>query len=71
MPGVTGSQLAHQLREEFAPGELTLVAVTGHDKDNPRVLDGHFDQHLLKPVSVENVVALLNAVDAGTDTPSQ
>jgi signal transduction histidine kinase/CheY-like chemotaxis protein len=71
MPGVTGSQLAHQLRAEFAPGELTLVAVSGHDKHHARVVDGHFDQHLLKPVTVESIVALLNAMDASADTPSQ
>jgi len=71
MPEINGSQLAHQLRAAFAPGELTLVAVTGHDKDNPRVQDGRFDHHLLKPVTVESLVALLNAVDAATGNPSQ
>jgi CheY-like chemotaxis protein len=71
MPGATGSELAHQLRAEFALGELTLVAVTGHDSHDARVVEGGFDQHLLKPVTVENVVALLNGVDASPDNPSQ
>jgi len=71
MPGVSGADLARSLRAEFPPGELTIVAVTGHDKDHARVMGGQFDQHLLKPVTVENVVSLLNAMDAGTVNPSQ
>jgi len=71
MPGVTGSELANQLRAEFAPGELRLVAVTGHDKHDARVAEGQFDQHLLKPVTVAGVVAVLKAASAGTDTPSK
>jgi CheY-like chemotaxis protein/anti-sigma regulatory factor (Ser/Thr protein kinase) len=69
MPGVTGSELAHQLRAELPPGSLTLVAVTGHDRHDARVVHGKFDQHLLKPVTVASVVAVLDAA-AGTDTPS-
>jgi hypothetical protein len=33
-------------------------------------LEGRFDQHLLKPVTVASVVAVLNAAAAGTDAKS-
>ena len=42
--------------------------MTSHDA---RVVEGRFDQHLLKPVTVASVVAVLNAAAAGTDTPSK
>jgi CheY-like chemotaxis protein len=61
MPGVTGAELTRQLRAEFARGELTLVAVTGHDRQHAFVQDGLFDHHLLKPATTGSVVAILNA----------
>ena len=70
MSGVTGSELANQLRAEFPRGELILVAVTGHDRHDARVVEGRFDQHLLKPVTVASVVAVLNAAAAGMDAKS-
>jgi CheY-like chemotaxis protein len=61
MPDVGGSELASRLREEFPASELTLVAVTGRDRNDARVRDGGFDQHLLKPVMLESLVAVLNS----------
>ena len=65
MPGVTGAELTHSLREDFKPAELTLVAVTGHDRNHEGVRDGRFDQHLLKPVALDDVIDILNAAVGG------
>jgi CheY-like chemotaxis protein len=59
MPDVPGSELANWLRQEFEPGELTIVAVTGHERKHDRVREGAFDRHLLKPASVDAVAAVL------------
>jgi CheY-like chemotaxis protein/anti-sigma regulatory factor (Ser/Thr protein kinase) len=71
MPGVNGSDLTHLLREEFGPGELLLVAVTGHNKDHALVKDGRFDRHLLKPLTIESVVSVLDSVPPDEDADEQ
>jgi CheY-like chemotaxis protein/two-component sensor histidine kinase len=62
MPGTSGSELAVQLRHEFDGASLAIVAVTGHGRHNERVRGGPFDQHLLKPVTLESVAALLDGI---------
>ena len=64
-PGVTGAELTHSLRKDFAPAELRLVGVTGHDRNHEGVRDGRFDQHLLKPVALDDVIDILNAAVGG------
>ena len=68
MPGASGAELTHRLREEFPQGELTLVAVTGHEKHHAGVLVGQFDHHVLKPIAVERIIAVLNAAHDGSST---
>jgi DNA-binding response OmpR family regulator len=53
MPGMDGYELARLLREQFP--ELRLVAVTGFGRTSDRVLsrDAGFDEHLMKPVTLE------------------
>jgi signal transduction histidine kinase/ActR/RegA family two-component response regulator len=67
MPGADGYQVARQIRQ--APGlqATTLIALTGWGKaeDSRRSLQAGFDYHLVKPVDVEAVQALL------TSLPSQ
>jgi two-component system, chemotaxis family, CheB/CheR fusion protein len=67
MPGRSGSALASDLRQEFPANELTLVAVTGHDRRHPDVVGGDFDHHLLKPVTEDDLIALLNGLHSGRE----
>jgi CheY-like chemotaxis protein len=62
MPGMSGLETARRLRQTLSSASVTLVAVTGHDKTHGAVQGGEFDHHLLKPVTREAVVALLNAL---------
>jgi CheY-like chemotaxis protein len=67
MPGMSGTDLAQRLRQAIPANELTLVAITGHDRDHAGVQAGPFDHHLLKPVTEESLATLLNAMPVDTE----
>ncbi len=52
MPGMTGYELAKQLRTEYTSRPLTLVAMTGYGQasDREKALAAGFDEHMVKPV---------------------
>ena len=62
MPGMSGAEVAKRLREMWPVEALTLVAVSGHDKAHLSVRNGAFDHYLLKPVTKQDVVTLLNSL---------
>jgi CheY-like chemotaxis protein len=64
LPGMSGYELAQQLRAIPALAHMRLVAVTGHGSDAHRVKAraAGFDEHLLKPVDLQAVDAVLAAV---------
>jgi CheY-like chemotaxis protein len=51
LPGLDGYTVARRLRQEFAPGRLTLVAMTGYnlEEDRQKSKNAGFDHHLAKP----------------------
>ncbi len=59
-----GYELARQVRAEPTLESTFLVAVTGfgQEDDHRRALAAGFDRHLIKPVAVEQLVQLLNAL---------
>jgi CheY-like chemotaxis protein len=61
MPGMNGYELAARLREEPAWRGAALVALTGYgqERDKQRAREAGFDQHLVKPVSVDALRRLL------------
>jgi CheY-like chemotaxis protein len=65
LPVLDGYELAERLRELLAGRALRLVAVTGYgqetDKDRSRAAG--FDAHLVKPIDVRSLVALLDGGD--------
>jgi two-component system CheB/CheR fusion protein len=64
MPGMSGAEVAQRLRQEFPSTELTLVALSGYPRDHPGFQDTQFQHHLLKPVTMETIVTLLNSLPA-------
>jgi CheY-like chemotaxis protein/two-component sensor histidine kinase len=66
MPGMTGYDLARQVRRDPSLSKVRLVALTGYgrDEDRARVLEAGFDQHVTKPVADAKLRDLLDGVAA-------
>ena len=60
LPELDGYEVARRLRESHPDDPLLLVAITGYgqDADRKRSAQAGFDRHLVKPVSVADVLAL-------------
>jgi signal transduction histidine kinase/CheY-like chemotaxis protein len=64
LPEIDGNQLARQLRAQSETATATLIAVTGYgqEKDRRNSLESGFDEHLVKPLDIDRLEALLTAV---------
>ena len=62
MPGMSGGQVARELRQRFSPAELTLVALSGHARSHPAAHEAAFDYYLMKPADAEDVADLLKSL---------
>ena len=64
LPGLTGYEVARQLRQEPALKNTVLVAVTGYgrESDRQRSRNAGFSYHLVKPAGVSEVEEILSAV---------
>jgi PAS domain S-box-containing protein len=60
LPVLDGYQLAARLREQQGQGGCRMFALTGYgqDSDRERCAAAGFEQHLVKPISVEQLVGL-------------
>ncbi|HXI37246.1 MAG TPA: ATP-binding protein [Burkholderiales bacterium] len=61
LPDLSGYELARRLRESPETAQLRLVALTGYggEQDRRLALEAGFDQHLVKPVELEELQRLL------------
>lgn len=61
MPGLSGHEVAQQIRRAAWGVHITLIAVTGwgQEEDRRRALRAGFDHHLTKPVDPETLQQLL------------
>jgi CheY-like chemotaxis protein len=61
LPGLNGYDLARALRQMPALARTVMVAVTGwgQQKDRDLAFEAGFEEHLVKPVSVEQILAIL------------
>jgi CheY-like chemotaxis protein len=69
LPGMTGYELAREIRGDETLRALPLVAVTGYGQpgDRRRTSEAGFDAHLTKPVALEQIGSVLRllTVDDG------
>lgn len=63
MPGMSGYELAGYLRKRPEGAGTVLVAITGwgQEKDRQQSRAAGFDHHLVKPVELEQILALLES----------
>jgi PAS domain S-box-containing protein len=63
LPGIDGYEVARTLRDRPESADLLLVAVTGwgQDQDRRRTAQAGFDHHLVKPVELDAIRAILDS----------
>jgi signal transduction histidine kinase/ActR/RegA family two-component response regulator len=61
MPGMSGLEVARHLRQDLGLRNALIVAVTGYgqEEDKLRSRQADFDAHLIKPASLEALLALV------------
>jgi signal transduction histidine kinase/ActR/RegA family two-component response regulator len=72
LPVMDGYELARQLRARFgSPRKLQLAAVTGYGQegDRRRSEEAGFTRHLVKPVSLDALVAVVEQLSDSLDDP--
>ncbi len=62
LPVIDGYQVARQVRRDLAPNDVYLIALTGYgrEEDHEAVLEAGFNEHLVKPVKLEELLATLS-----------
>ena len=70
LPGMSGYELAERIRTLAQKPAPALIALTGYglEEDRQRALDAGFDAHLVKPVRLESLRAVLAKI-RGTVAP--
>ena len=68
MPGITGYELARQVRQDPQLSGVYLIALTGYgrEQDRAQALEAGFDLHLIKPVTAANLQSALAALPRST-----
>jgi CheY-like chemotaxis protein len=67
LPGISGHDLASAIRADPALRQVPLVAVTGYGQpaDRRRSAEAGFDEHLVKPVSLQALARVLSRLAEG------
>jgi PAS domain S-box-containing protein len=62
LPGMDGYEVGRRLKAEPGLGSFVLIAITGYgrEEDRHRTQAAGFDHHLVKPVTAEAILAVLN-----------
>lgn len=68
LPEMDGYAVARKLRDDHGNQEMLLIAVTGYQNDVARLKQAGFDHHLIKPLNMRKLSALLAALD-GPNAP--
>lgn len=73
MPGMDGYETAKQMRQRPGGQDATLIALTGwgQDEDRRRSKEAGMDHHLVKPVDISALQALLASLPTRQPQPSR
>jgi CheY-like chemotaxis protein len=68
LPGISGLDVARQLREQQGTTPVRLIALTGLscDQDKLKSREAGFDAHLTKPADLSELRQLLNIADTAS-----
>ena len=68
LPGMTGYDLVRTLRSTLAQAAPFCVAISGYGQleDRSRALAAGFDEHLVKPINIDNLLQLVASVPLKT-----
>lgn len=71
MPGMDGCELARHIRQDPAHAGMLLIALTGwgQPRDRERTAAAGFDHHLVKPLDVDALTGLLQALPQRSAAP--
>lgn len=63
MPDMSGHEVARQLRALHGDAQVQLIALTGwgQEADRSTAAEAGFDAHMVKPVEVQKLIALIEA----------
>jgi PAS domain S-box-containing protein len=66
MPGMDGYEVARRIRQQPRLRDVPIIALTGwgQEEDRRRARDAGFDHHLIKPVDIEALQALLTSLES-------
>jgi CheY-like chemotaxis protein len=66
LPDMDGNELARRLRADARTRPMLLVAITGYGQDQDRrtALEAGFDHHMVKPVDLDKLAAVLAGISA-------
>jgi CheY-like chemotaxis protein len=69
MPGMDGYEVCRQIRASTQGQRMHICAVTGwgQSEDKKRAHDAGFDDHLTKPVSVNDIMSQINDYRSGDE----
>jgi signal transduction histidine kinase/CheY-like chemotaxis protein len=62
MPEMDGYQTAHKLREDGWKGPIIALSGYGQESDKQQSKEAGFDHHLVKPVGIDDILALLSTL---------
>ena len=67
LPEMDGFELARRLRSKREHADMFLIALTGYGQASDRAAgrEAGFDEHLVKPVNIENLLRLLADLRSG------
>ena len=65
LPGMDGYEVARSVRQDSQLKGVVLVALTGYgrDEDKRKAIEAGFDDHLVKPLTVETFQKLLGRLE--------
>jgi CheY-like chemotaxis protein len=73
LPDIDGYELARRLRQQPSTASALLIALTGYgqEQDRNRSREAGFDHHLVKPVKIEQLNALMSQAGAAAEPANQ